>query len=195
MGSGDSRVRDRLGCFGSRRGDPPRWGSRALGLSIRPEVAILRFVRRALILAIALAGCGPSATDGGSATAGGEAPNVNANQNAPPPEPYRSTEQPTDRGSGTVAPTSGSGRSHEDAVAVCGPVESYRYVAEVRCPDGSQPLGGDPAAGQRARVGNVGPNATGHIIDLYHVPCPGGDVEVFVDMYGCAEAENLFGGP
>ena len=78
----------------------------------------------------------------------------------------------------------------------CGPRDSYRYVAaEFRCPDGSNPLGGDEMAGRNARTGNVGANQTGHIIDLYQVPCATGPVDVFVDMYGCPEMEATLGGP
>jgi hypothetical protein len=65
-------------------------------------------------------------------------------------------------------------------------MESYVYVAsEFRCAGGTNPLGGDPRAGAAARVGNVGPNSSGHIIDLYRVPCPEGPRDVYVDMYGC----------
>jgi len=76
----------------------------------------------------------------------------------------------------------------------CGPADSYRRVAEYRCPDGSQPLNGDVARGQQARQGNVGENARGHVIDLYQVPCSSGMVELYVDMYGCPEMQGLLGG-
>ncbi len=154
-----------------------------------------------LAMAWALAGCGGAAdaeagpiyTSGGEMTAEG-------NTNAPPPEqsPY---------GAGSVygggaaagAPQgypgrTGSGRSAEDPVSACGPRDSYIFVAsEFQCPEGGNPLGGDPMAGARSRAGNVGANSTGHIIDLYQVPCPSGTVDVYVDMYGCPEMQGMFG--
>ncbi|MDI1478452.1 hypothetical protein [Polyangium sp. y55x31] len=97
------------------------------------------------------------------------------------------------------------GRDKEHPVPRCGPVDSYAFVSEYTCKDGSQPLGADPRKGQQARSGNVGANHTGHIIDRYVVECPDGEVEIFVDMYGCPaaeerldqmrEAENPFGPP
>lgn len=152
-------------------------------------------MRRSLILGIYLAACGPVAS--GSGASGDEARDVAANQNAPSPEPYVPPRQQTAGGQGSSPGTapSGSGTSREDPVAVCGPVESYRYVSEYRCPDGSQPLGEDAAAGQRSRVGNVGANATGHVIDRYRVPCPREPVDVYIDMYACTESQNLFGAP
>lgn len=82
------------------------------------------------------------------------------------------------------------GRDKENPVPRCGPVDSYAFVSEYTCKDGSQPLGADPRKGQHARSGNVGPNHTGHIIDRYVVACPEGEVEIFVDMYGCEAAEK-----
>ena len=91
----------------------------------------------------------------------------------------------------TAAPSAGFDREHP--VMRCGPVESYVYVAsEFRCADGTNPLGGDPRAGAAARVGNVGPNSTGHIIDLYRVPCSEGPRDVYVDMYGCPAGRSPF---
>lgn len=124
----------------------------------------------------------------GSVTSGGEyADNTNApppRYEAPPPE----ERQPQRSG------RAGSGRSAEDPVAACGPQDSYTFVAgEFQCPGGGNPLGGDPRAGARSRVGNVGANSTGHIIDLYRVPCPSGPVDVYVDMYGCPQMRTLLG--
>lgn len=74
----------------------------------------------------------------------------------------------------------------ETPVLRCGAKDSYVYVAsEFKCPDGGNPLGGDVMAGAKSRVGNVGANSTGHIIDLYEVPCASGPHRVYVDMYGC----------
>lgn len=88
-------------------------------------------------------------------------------------------------GGGPYAAYGGLGYDAEHPVAVCGTVESYTLVASHICPDGSMPLGGDSSAGAGARVGNVGANSTGHVIDLYEVPCSTGPVQLFVDMYGC----------
>ena len=150
---------------------------------------------RVSLSVVALAGVicaacgGPSdASRAGGATSGGEL-TVAENTNAPPPEPPpQVAAEPAQTGRG------GSGRSAEDPVVACGPTDSYRYVAgEFECPEGGNPLTGDPAAAARARVGNVGANSTGHIIDLYRVPCPSGPVDVYVDMYGCPEAASMLG--
>ena len=82
----------------------------------------------------------------------------------------------------------------EHPVPACGPRDSYDYVASrFRCPDGANPLGGDPRAGQAARLGNVGANSEGHVIDVYRVPCASGPVDVYVDMYGCPEMQQMLG--
>jgi hypothetical protein len=71
---------------------------------------------------------------------------------------------------------------------VCGPNESYRYVAkEFQCPRGGNPLAGDVERAQQVRLGTLQHPTNGHIVDIYRVPCPDGDVELFVDMYGCEE--------
>ena len=64
----------------------------------------------------------------------------------------------------------------------------------------SPPSSSAPAAGTRSLFtgkdlrqlgsGNVGANETGHVIDLYIVPCPSGEVSVYVDMYGCPEMQQ-----
>ncbi|MCB9596674.1 MAG: hypothetical protein H6719_28375 [Sandaracinaceae bacterium] len=139
------------------------------------------------LLTLTMTACGGGADDaaGADGTSGGEDA-VASNQNAPAPAPYvpaiREAPPVTDR----------AGSSREAPMMACGPADSYRRVAEYRCPDGTVPLGGSPSAGASARVGNVGANSTGHIIDLYRVPCPGGVVEVHVDMYGCPEMQGAF---
>ncbi len=86
----------------------------------------------------------------------------------------------------------GVGMDAEHPVPACGPGDSYDYVASrFRCPDGTNPLGGDPRAGQASRLGNVGANSTGHIIDVYRVPCATGPIDVYVDMYGCPEMAGM----
>lgn len=83
------------------------------------------------------------------------------------------------------------GYDQEHPVGRCGPRDSYRYIAsEFRCPDGSNPLNGDLRAGHDARLGNVGENSSGHIIDLYQIPCAGGAQRVYVDMYICPPGVN-----
>lgn len=82
----------------------------------------------------------------------------------------------------------GSGASATDPVRAChavSPRTDYQYVAEYRCPDGAVPLGGDPARGAAARLGNVGEGPDGHILDLYEIPCATGAVRLYVDMYHC----------
>ena len=84
--------------------------------------------------------------------------------------------------------------SFERPVMTCGPVDSYAYVArEFRCADGRNPLGGQIRSAQEARTGSR-PHPSGHIIDLYQVPCSGGAETVFVDMYGCPEQAALLEG-
>jgi hypothetical protein len=61
----------------------------------------------------------------------------------------------------------------------------YAFVASQRCADGSMPLGGDPARGAAARLGNVGAGPDGHIVDLYEIPCPRSPVRIHVDGYHC----------
>ncbi len=144
----------------------------------------------------ALTGCGGAAVAGPAAR--GPAMTRAENTNAPAPATYTppAPPAPTPGALSGVSPADGggadgSGADRESPVATCGARDSYAYIAQrFRCPDGSNPLGGDLEAGRAARVGNVGPNHTGHIIDLYRVPCPGGEVEVYVDMYGCAEPEG-----
>ena len=80
------------------------------------------------------------------------------------------------------------GFDEEHPVKRCGPQDSYYYVATVfHCDDGTNPFHGDVDAGRQARLRNVGANRSGHIIDLYEVPCPEGPRSVYVDMYGCTE--------
>lgn len=137
-------------------------------------------------LGLTLAACGGGTDEASpSGSAGGEDPAA-SNQNAPPPEPYVPPLQVPSADAPDVSQT-----SHEHPLSACGPVDSYRQVSEYRCRDGSQPLGGDPGAGQQARAGNVGPNSTGHIIDLYEVRCPEGTVQIYVDMYGCPEMQRM----
>ena len=87
-----------------------------------------------------------------------------------------------------TAPAERTGFDEEHPVKRCGPQDSYYYVATVfHCDDGTNPFHGDVDAGRQARLRNVGANRSGHIIDLYEVPCPEGPRSIYVDMYGCTE--------
>jgi hypothetical protein len=93
----------------------------------------------------------------------------------------------TPRSSASSSGFVGSGATVADAVQTChavSPRTDYTYVASYRCPDGSVPLGGDPARGQAARLGNVGAGPDGHILDLYEIPCST-PVRLYVDAYHC----------
>ncbi|MCY1062868.1 hypothetical protein [Nannocystis sp. SCPEA4] len=91
---------------------------------------------------------------------------------------------------GVESRTGGGTGSAEAPIPRCGPRDSYQYVArEFRCPGGGNPFDGDAQAASAARSGSLGPDARGHMIDVYEVPCPKGKVDVFVDMYGCPEME------
>lgn len=92
--------------------------------------------------------------------------------------------------SGAVAATGGS---LESPIATCGPMDSYEFVANrFQCPNGPNPFRGDPKRAAESRRGSSTSAKTGHPIDVYEVPCPGGSVEVYVDLYGCPEyAERL----
>jgi len=83
------------------------------------------------------------------------------------------------------------GSSKETPAPTCGTTHSYDYVAsDVLCEDGMSPFRGDLRAAAKARSGNVGVGSSGHIIDLYEVPCPEGVKAVYVDMYDCENASQ-----
>ncbi|MGC4093168.1 MAG: hypothetical protein QM756_35825 [Polyangiaceae bacterium] len=83
------------------------------------------------------------------------------------------------------------GRSAEAPVMTCGPGESYAYVASrFKCPDGTNPLGGDVEKGRKARRGSLPSPKSSHMLDVYEVPCAGGKQALYVDMYGCPERER-----
>ena len=173
---------------------------------------IFGHARRALLhggffaSALALGGCGGGTAEasGSGGTTGGEAVASSSNTNSPAPEhlgapPPSTSTPPVATGAGGAAGRSGSGSSPEDPISACGPEDSYRLVAgEIQCPGGGNPLGGDPVLGAQARLGNVGAGPNGHVIDHYRVPCPGAPLDVFVDMYGCPQMEEMlrsFGAP
>lgn len=85
------------------------------------------------------------------------------------------------------------GMVFENPIPACGPGESYQIVANYRCDDGSQPLGGNPRAGAQARLGSSRPHMkvdpmdfmNSHIVDVYEVPCASGPVTLYVCLYHC----------
>lgn len=152
---------------------------------------------------VVVAGCGGGAsTSAGTTTTpvGGNANNTNSGRSGA----YVSSDPQVQAGpaygmeraaEGPAVAQRGVGMDPEHPVPACGPGDSYDYVASrFRCPDGTNPLGGDPRAGQMARLGNVGANSTGHIIDVYRVPCASGPIDVYVDMYGCPEMAGMLMG-
>jgi len=120
--------------------------------------------------AITAVACGGPATDPGRPPAQQPPPAVTVASAAAPPEP-------------PPPPAPGSDKDHP--VLRCGPADSYRWVANHRCGDGSVPLAGNPRAAKEARLWNVGPNKAGRIVDHYVVPCPEGEVHLYVDMSEC----------
>ncbi len=81
------------------------------------------------------------------------------------------------------------GTSKETPAPTCGATHSYDYIAsDILCEDGRSPFLGDLRAAMGTRSGSVGAGPSGHIIDLYEVPCPEGVKEVYVDMYDCDNA-------
>lgn len=182
---------------------------------MRTPPLLVSILSSAVVLAI---GCGPGATSapeppGGGASAGAESSVAANQQGALVPEPSApdpgapdvsgpGASGPATSGPGTM-PGAGAGSDREHPVEVCGAMESYLYVARrFQCPGGGNPLGGDPQAGARARLGNVGPHAHGperdpmldaHIVDLYEVPCPSGAVQVHVCLYHCPPGRSPIG--
>jgi hypothetical protein len=97
-------------------------------------------------------------------------------------------------GSGKGAETPGSspevasGSSLANPVETCGPMDSYEFVANrFQCPNGANPFRGDPKGASQSRRGSSTSEKTGHPVDVYEVPCAGGSVQVYVDMYACQE--------
>ncbi|NMC70694.1 MAG: hypothetical protein GYA57_11590 [Myxococcales bacterium] len=76
-------------------------------------------------------------------------------------------------------------------VEVCGVMGQVDWLMRLTCPDGSHPFS-DPVTAHDSRAGNVGPGGRcGTIIDLYIVPCPDREYEVFMDLYHCAPGESF----
>jgi hypothetical protein len=156
-----------------------------------------------LLTASALTGCGASSQSSASTTPAAASARSANNTNARGSSAYVQSSPALEAGpaygmeratEGPAVAARGVGMDAEHPVPACGPLDSYEYVASrFRCPDGTNPLGGDPRAGQASRLGNVGANSSGHIIDVYRVPCASGPVDVYVDMYGCPEMQGMLG--
>ncbi|MBN8615532.1 MAG: hypothetical protein J0L92_33360 [Deltaproteobacteria bacterium] len=164
----------------------------------RASIALVLSTSSLLIVS----GCGGSASVTSGTTTTASAGNT-SNTNAGRTSAYVSSDPQVQAGpaygmqragEGPAVAQRGVGMDAEHPVPACGPQDSYDYVAtRFRCPDGTNPLGGDPRAGQMSRLGNVGANSTGHIIDVYRVPCASGPIDVYVDMYGCPEMAGMLG--
>jgi hypothetical protein len=99
------------------------------------------------------------------------------------------TEQASRRWMATETDISKVKSSIENPIEVCGVPGQVMWLMNVTCPDGSHPHT-DPEATHWSRIGSVGQGGRcGAIIDLYPVPCPDGDYEVYMDMYMCTQAE------
>lgn len=112
------------------------------------------------------------------------APLAGCTRSTPAAGPDKSSS--TNQGPGTFA----------QPIQRCGPRDSYQYVArDFQCKDGKNPFQGQLQEAAKARQGGR-KHPSGHIVDLYLVPCTEGDVTVYVDMYGCPEQQaNLEAGP
>lgn len=68
----------------------------------------------------------------------------------------------------------------------CGIPAVLEKLAWLRCNDGSNPFDGKSRAAHASRRGSVGPGGRcDSIIDVYVVPCPEANYEVFADSYIC----------
>ncbi|MFO8071026.1 MAG: ankyrin repeat domain-containing protein [Polyangia bacterium] len=75
-------------------------------------------------------------------------------------------------------------------VEVCRARGQCEWLLELTCEDGSNPFQGLEDA-HAHRVGSVGPGGRcGRIVDLYVVPCPEKDYEIYMDMYHCSPLDE-----
>ena len=161
-----------------------------------------------VILGAALAaGCGgarPPAEDGASQVRPTAGPTDSVDLATPLPCPidpasldpifpvvrWSAADAPLRRGQGAER-CSDVPSSKEVPLEACGARRSYEFIARLACDDGSLPLPG-LAEAQESRAGSLGPGGRcGGIIDLYVVPCPEGEYQVFVDMYHCGPGEEI----
>ena len=81
--------------------------------------------------------------------------------------------------------------SKEQPIEVCSVRGQLAWLMQAQCEDGSQPFT-DPGSAHASRVGNVGPGGRCEsVIDLYQVPCPEGEVAVYMDLYMCRDGEEF----
>ena len=97
----------------------------------------------------------------------------------------------------------GFGLSAALAVEVCYPPGVVAYLKRLRCPDGSHAREVERASvGSRTPTGKSDPRLLEqldpghslhpgepdlHIVDRFTVSCPGGDRQVYIDMYHCPQ--------
>lgn len=76
-------------------------------------------------------------------------------------------------------------------IEVCGVRGQLLWLMTARCADGSPPFASAQVA-HAARIGSVGTGGRCEsVIDLYAVPCPEGEQEVYMDLYMCRADESL----
>jgi hypothetical protein len=74
----------------------------------------------------------------------------------------------------------------EKPLEECGIPPVLEKLAWLRCNDGSNPFDGKSRAAHASRRGSIGPGGRcDSIIDVYVVPCPEAQYEVFADSYVC----------
>lgn len=77
--------------------------------------------------------------------------------------------------------------SKEQPIEVCMVEGQLEWLVALTCADGSHPFS-TPQEAHASRSGNVGGGGRcGSIIDLYVVPCPEGELEIYMDLYMCPE--------
>lgn len=82
--------------------------------------------------------------------------------------------------------------SQQRPVEVCGVGGELQWLVGLTCPGGSHPYP-DKQTAHASRVGNTGAGGRcGTIIDLYAVPCPDKQYEIYIDMYHCLPTESFF---
>jgi hypothetical protein len=76
------------------------------------------------------------------------------------------------------------GTSLDTAAKVCGPQGQAETLASLACP-------GDEQDGSSERLGSLGPDADGHMIDHFQVRCPDGSQhDLFLDLYHCDDPDE-----
>lgn len=89
---------------------------------------------------------------------------------------------------------SAPGATLNNPLVTCGARASYERVAAFKCATGETPFSGDLESARTSRKGALKSPKSGHMVDIYEVPCPGGTESVYVDLYGCGTPEPKPGG-